>query len=359
MVPADSSRCFWLAPSLSAAAAWWPSRHTSRRPCPPTSPSCSECSAISTPTRCGSSSRAGRSHTLLDNPHLYISGYPVYQEIQFVQVHQTLTLNHDLAARHAELSLAELQAEVDVSVEILRRTIAHYKARGKKVVVVGYSYGAFLTTRYLAADGPGAADRYVLIAGRLDMPEEFVDGALSGEFFYFPDAVFPREFPLQPMTDREFIRLRIMGATAHDRYTERLAGTDLQRVIYVYGAADTVVGRLTAAEVVFLESTGSRIIAVQGGSHLSLVIDPAVVQQIVDALQELAGRASAGRRTHTNAPVQGVFPPGSSDSFVSSATSVALSNNNRYPSGSCNSVTHMAFPTCGSVASSPRSRAAR
>ena len=230
--------------------------------------------------------QGGPSHTLLDNPHLYISGYPVYQEIQFVQVHQTLTLNHDLAARHAELSLAELQAEVDVSVEILRRTIAHYKARGKKVVVVGYSYGAFLTTRYLAADGPGAADRYVLIAGRLDMPEEFVDGALSGEFFYFPDAVFPREFPLQPMTDREFIRLRIMGATAHDRYTERLAGTDLQRVIYVYGAADTVVGRLTAAEVVFLESAGSRIIAVQGGSRLSLVIDPAVVQQIVDALQE-------------------------------------------------------------------------
>ena len=26
-----------------------------------------------------------------------------------------------------------------------------------------------------------------------------------------------------------------MGATGHDRYTERLAGTDLSRVLYVYG----------------------------------------------------------------------------------------------------------------------------
>ena len=77
-----------------------------------------------------------------------------------------------------------------------------------------------------------------------------------------------------------------MGATAHDRYTERLADTDLQRVIYVYGSADTVVGRLTDEEAAFLESRGSRVIAVHGGSHLSLVTDPAVVRQILDALQE-------------------------------------------------------------------------
>ena len=230
--------------------------------------------------------QGGPSHTLLENPHLYISRYPIYREIKFVQVHQTLTLNHDLAARHAGLSLPDLQAEVDVSVEILRRTITHFKAQGKRVVVIGYSYGAFVTARYLAADGAGAADRYALIAGRLDMPETFVHGALDGVLHHFPNAVDPRPSPVQPATDREFIRLRIMGATAHDRYSERLAGADLQRVLYVYGTADTVVGRLTTAEVRFLESAGSRIIAVPGGSHLSPVIDPAVVQQIIDFLQE-------------------------------------------------------------------------
>ena len=230
--------------------------------------------------------QGGPSHTLLENPHVSISGHPVFREIQFVQVHQTLTLNHDLAARHGELSLADLQAEVDVSVEILRRTIAHFKAQGKRVAVIGYSYGAFLTARYLAADGPGAADRYALIAGRLDMPATFVDGALDGVLHHFPNAVDAQPFPVQPATGREFIRLRIMGATAHDRYTERLAGADLQRVLYVYGTADTVVGRLSAAEVTFLESAGSRIIAVPGGNHLSPVLNSTVVQQIIDALQE-------------------------------------------------------------------------
>ena len=228
--------------------------------------------------------QGGPSHTLLENPHSYISNYPVYQEIQFVQVHQTLTINHDLAARHDELSLADLQAEVDVSVEILRRTIAHFKSQGKQVVIIGYSYGAFLTIRYLAVDGPDAADRYVLIAGRLDMPEAFVNGALNGVLHYFPHAVDPRPSPLQPRTDREHIRLRIMGATAHDRYTKRLADTDLRRVIYVYGTADAVVGRLTDEEIAFLHSRGSSVIPVQDGSHLSVVIDPAVVQQILDAL---------------------------------------------------------------------------
>ena len=58
-----------------------------------------------------------------------------------------------------------------MSVEILHRTIEHFKAQGKRVVVVGHSYGAFLITRYLAIEGPDAADRYLIMAGRLDMPD--------------------------------------------------------------------------------------------------------------------------------------------------------------------------------------------
>lgn len=90
--------------------------------------------------------------------------YPGRDDVQFVQVHQTLTLNHDLAERDGEWPLADLQAEVDVSVEILDRTIKHFKARDKRVVVIGHSYGAFLVARYLALRGPEAADRYLLMA---------------------------------------------------------------------------------------------------------------------------------------------------------------------------------------------------
>ena len=166
---------------------------------------------------------------------------------------------NDLVSRHRELSLEELQAEVDVSIEILHRVIEHFKAQGKQVVVVGHSYGAFLTARYLWRKGPGAADRYLIMAGRLDMQREVVEGVLAGQYYYFPDAVNPAPVPPYPVpiTEREILELRIMGATGHDRYTERLAGTDLSRVLYGYGSEDMIVGRLTEDEVGFLTSSGA------------------------------------------------------------------------------------------------------
>ena len=213
---------------------------------------------------------------------------PGRDAVLFAQVHQTLTIDNDLVSRHRELSFEELQAEVDVSVEILHRVIEHFKAQGKQVVVVGHSYGAFLTTRYLWRRGPAAADRYLNMAGRLDMQREVVDGVLAGQYYYFPDAVNPAPVPLPPypvpITEREILELR-MGATGHDRYTERLAGTDLSRVLYVYGIEDMIVGRLTDDEVRFLTSSGSRVLAVQGG-HVAMFEDPEVAGQIAAALAE-------------------------------------------------------------------------
>ena len=62
---------------------------------------------------------------------------PVHDAVLFAQVPQTLTIDDDLISRHRELSFEELQAEVDVSIEILHRVIEHFKEQGKQVVVVG------------------------------------------------------------------------------------------------------------------------------------------------------------------------------------------------------------------------------
>ena len=229
--------------------------------------------------------QGGPIHLLDEAPLQHFYNYPGHDAVLFVQAHQTLTLNHHLAPRQRELSFAQLQAEVDVSVEILHRTIEHFKAQGKQVVVIGHSYGAFLTTRYLWRKGPAAADRYLIMAGRLDMPQVVVDGVLSGVFYYFPNAVDPVPADLQPATEREFLELRIMGATGHDRYTQRLAGTDLGRVIYVHGSEDMSVGRLSAHEVSFLTSRGAKVIAVPGG-HDAMFEDREAVRQIVAALNE-------------------------------------------------------------------------
>ena len=233
--------------------------------------------------------QGGPLHDFDPSVYEYFSHFPARVDVQFVQVHQTLTLNHDLAERDAEWLLEELQAEVDVSVEILHRTIEHFKAQDKRVVVVGHSYGAFLVTRYLALKGPEAADQYLLMAGRLDMPEVVVNGFLTGTVYYFPNHTDPTEVPGQdhPLfrkTDRELMEMRIAGATGCDCYTTLLAGTDLQRVIYVYGTLDRIVGRLTDAEVGFLESAGSTVIAVPDGDHRSMFENADVARTISDAL---------------------------------------------------------------------------
>ena len=127
------------------------------------------------------------------------------------------------------------------------------------------------------------------------MQREVVDGVLAGQYYYFPDAVNPEPVPPYPVpiTEREILELRIMGATGHDHYTERLAGTDLSRVLYVYGVEDMIVGRLTDDEVGFLTSRGSRILAVQGG-HVSMFEDPEVARQIATALAESEGSGTRG-----------------------------------------------------------------
>ena len=80
------------------------------------------------------------------------------------------------------------------------------------------------------ARGHEAADRYLVMAGRLDMQREVVAGVLGGQYFYFPDvggsgSRFRYHRIAPPITEREILELRShRGATGHDRYTERLAG---------------------------------------------------------------------------------------------------------------------------------------
>ena len=173
-----------------------------------------------------------------------------------------------------------------MSVEVLRRVIDHFKAQHKRVVVVGYSYGSFLVARYLALHGPDGADRYLLMAGRLDMPTDFVDGALAGMLYHFPNTVAAELSDQRPTTDQESIELRIAGATFHDRYTERLTGTDLHKAIYVYATADTVVGRLAEPEARFLQDNGAAVIAGEGANHYNLALNQAILDRIHDALQD-------------------------------------------------------------------------
>ena len=74
--------------------------------------------------------QGGPVHMLDDDPLQQFRHYPGHDAVLLVQVHQTLTINNDLVNRHQELLFEELQAEVDVSVEILHRVIKRFKVQG-------------------------------------------------------------------------------------------------------------------------------------------------------------------------------------------------------------------------------------
>ncbi len=221
--------------------------------------------------------------------------FPNHERLYIANVHQTLTLEHsDLTARAGELSVEQLKAEIDVSVEILYRTIQHFKRQGKQVIVVGVSHGAFLVARFLALKGPLAAEAYVIMAGRLDMPEAVARGFLNGCSYRFRNGVEPERKPECPTTEPSLlIGRRLNGAVSHDRYSEMLASTNLSRVVYVYGTADAVVGRLTEGEHGFLESRGSTVIAIPGGEHDFMLENPELAVRIVEEIR--LGGATAGR----------------------------------------------------------------
>ena len=250
--------------------------------------------------------------TELDSSDL--TEFPGHGRRLLVNVHQVQTLNPGLIDDARLDSVAQVQAEMDVSVEILDRVIRHFKAQGKRVVVLSHSFGSFIVPRYLALKGPGAADRYVIMAGRLDIERKMYENRLSKlhdastvAWFYeggttltrFDQAAGPIDpDPAAPPVDSVLpraVRMQAVfqGALGKHRYTRLLAGTDLSKVIYAYGTTDEAVGRLTGEEVAFLESRGAEVLAVEGG-HGSMLDDPAATARIV-ALLEGRGEAAAAR----------------------------------------------------------------
>ncbi len=227
-----------------------------------------------------------------DNP---MDEFPGNDQRILVKVHQAQTLNPNLFTDERLTDFERIQAELDVSVEILDRVIRHFKSQNKKVVVFGHSFGAFCLTRYLALKGPGAADRYVIMAGRLDMEKALIDNRLA----YLdsnPGGVIGFEYDSNgtkstkqtdhvPVTRSDIFGQVFQGIMARHRYTKLLSGTDLSKVIFAYGTRDTRTGSLEKVEVDLLKSRGAKVIAVDGGGHDSMFMNQ-VPQSIVDLIEQ-------------------------------------------------------------------------
>ena len=235
------------------------------------------------------------------DPGQELKEFAGHEDKILVNVHQVQTLNPGLFDDERLDSVARVQAEMDVSVEILDRVIRHFKAQGKKVVVFSHSFGSTILPRYLALKGPGAADRYVIMAGRLDIERKMYENRLSklndGSTlaYYYENGTTLTQFDLADdpnvmledgMAPRS-IRMKAVfqGALLKPRYTQLLARTDLAKVIYAYGTMDEPIGRLTEDEVAFLKARNAQVLEVEGG-HGSMIDMPSATAKIVELLEE-------------------------------------------------------------------------
>ncbi|MCB0703842.1 MAG: hypothetical protein KDC34_00970 [Saprospiraceae bacterium] len=197
---------------------------------------------------------------------------PGYERYTSVYLHQAQTFNPSLYNYESDFSLDLAKLETEKSIAMLDLAIRYYKSRNKTVIVIGSTYGAMLIQDYLATH-ESLADKYILLAGRLDMDEEMIleyQHGNQGEFFedgrsFIPDFE-PTTIPPVTAADREsLLTNRLNAAVAFKRYTEALNHSDLSNVVYFYAENDQVVGSLSADEVKFLLTKGARVFPTKDG----------------------------------------------------------------------------------------------
>ena len=191
------------------------------------------------------------------------------EQVFLVNVHQAQTIDPGAFAV-GDITFEEAVAASSRSVAMLAAVVEHFQDQGKTVYVVGISFGAFVVQELLATQG-NVAEGYLIVTGRLDMPDgiwtEFAEGRRAG---------FARGVEIVKHTGAEgaqggggaaFYRnsARLAAGLGHHRYSERLAHVDMTNVVYVFAALDEQVGRLTDPELAFLAQRGAQVVEHDGG----------------------------------------------------------------------------------------------
>lgn len=190
-----------------------------------------------------------------------ISTFSVVEVMQFQ--HYNPNVSNDI-----DMTFEEGIAYNDTTVAMIKKVVAHYQNLDKTIVLIGFSFGAFLITEYVDDYGMEGLHRVIPLAGRLNMPDivwqSIRDGYGAG---FMEDGVTPIVSPVQ-VSPEERVEFQLLAGIGYNRWIDSLANEDLTRLMYIYGAFDDAVGRLDAAEIAFLEKASARVVRVEGG-HLT------------------------------------------------------------------------------------------
>ncbi|MCH9649944.1 MAG: hypothetical protein K0U98_17035 [Deltaproteobacteria bacterium] len=191
-------------------------------------------------------------------------------DLYAVNVHQAQT-RAPSQFNDRPISFEEAKAFDTGSVRMLAEVVRGYKEAGKTVYVVGISFGAFVVQDLLATQG-NLADGYLIVVGRLDMPQRAWHPFSEGRFAGFKDGVEIVDFASAEEAGMggdgsEFVdgnMAKLAAGLGYKRFTDLLAEIDLSNVVYAYGRLDEQVGRLTQEEVSFLKERGATVLSGEG-----------------------------------------------------------------------------------------------
>jgi len=228
----------------------------------------------------------GGPDTELDDQYFEINGSfnseynDLFKEYYRVYIHQALTLNDGLCTNDT-LSKEQANLENKVSLEILDKVIKYFKSQGKKVYVMGHSFGGFLVTKYIAEKGNNTADKFIIMAARIEMQSEVPNNFLQGRPYYFLNGTTPKEEDRSELLE-EYNKIKqscpsvfsFLGAIGSERFSSTIATRDLSNVIYVFAKDDLQTGGLLETEKIFLRDRKVKVIEIETGGHGAMFNSP-------------------------------------------------------------------------------------
>ena len=215
-----------------------------------------------------------------DEAPQFINFYPYFTVVHVHQA-QTLPINTESDRLDARLLSGDSIISLDKakqanlkSAAIIYKVTQHFKQQEKTVFIVSHSFGSFLLPYTLINYGNNF-DKAVIMAGRIDMPEEVVEAFINdcaGGFdeetqMFRPNDCDSLNFSETLWNSRRSVG-RLSGSLGQNRYSELLKDKDLSNIMYVYGTKDEASGSLNTSEVNFLKSKNVPVVAFEEGHDL-------------------------------------------------------------------------------------------
>jgi len=223
-------------------------------------------------------------------------------DLLLVNVHQYQTLRTEEFETKL-INFEEAKQYDAASTKMLSQTVEYFKKEGYVVIVMGISFGAFVVEDLLASYPP-VADKYLIVVGRLDMPEavwrEFSKGNYVG-FKYANGVSKIVKFSADEAgmgggnTIGDKNSAILAAGLGYKRFTQLLYEKDLRRVEYFYGGVDDQVGRLSKLEIDFLKSKGVKPVRFDKNHSDSIdAFSLHYLKNIVDKLKKVTADAGQG-----------------------------------------------------------------